>query len=322
MKQRLLRTKVQTDPQKFPIELRNALSSVVRLRSSVPDDAFTAGTLGTEREGYGAVIASSGLVLTIGYLTAEAETIWITIADGRAFSGHVLAYDFETGFGLVQILEQVDLPALPLGQSEKAKVGDQVFVAGSGKDAQTLVASIVARQEFAGYWEYALDDAIFTAPAHPNWGGTAVINLAGELIGIGSLLVQGADQNDETEDINMVVPVDILKPRLDALLKSGHSGQVPRPWLGIYATEVSNHVVIMGVASRGPASDFDLRQGDIVLNVSGKDVNSLGGFYRRIWELGPAGVEVPLQILRDNQPHEITIKSGDRAAFLKSPTLQ
>lgn len=224
---------MQTDPQKFPIELRNALSSVVGLRSSVPADAFTAGTLGTEREGYGAVIRNSGLVLTIGYLTAEAETIWITMADGRTFPGHVLAYDFETGFGLVQILERVDLPAIALGQSEKAEVGDQIIVAGSGKDAQTLIASIVARQEFAGYWEYALDDAIFTAPAHPKWGGTAVINLAGELIGIGSLLVQSADQDDETPDINMVVPVDILEPRLEALLKSGHSGQVPRPWLGV-----------------------------------------------------------------------------------------
>ena len=322
MKQRDLRSKVQTNPQKFPIELRNALSCVVGLRSSVPDDAFTAGILGTEREGYGAVIASSGLILTIGYLTAEAETIWISMADGRTFPGHVLAYDFETGFGLVQILERIDLHALPLGESDKAKVGDQVIVAGSGKDAQTLVANIVARHEFAGYWEYAIDDAIFTSPAHPKWGGTAVINLAGELIGIGSLLVQAADQDDETEDINMVVPVDILKPRLEALLKSGHSGQEPRPWLGVYATEVSNHVVIMGVASRGPASDFDLRQGDIVINVSGKDVKSLGNFYRRIWESGPAGVEVPLQILRDNQPREITIKSGDRAAFLKSPALQ
>ncbi len=316
------RTDVQTEPDPIPTALRQALAAVVSLSSTIPEDAFTAGILGTERSGYGAIIRPSGLVLTIGYLTAEAETIWITLADGRSFPGHVLAYDFETGFGLVQILERADFPVVSLGQSEAAQVGDKVIVAGSGEDGQSIAAHIVARQDFAGYWEYALDDAIFTAPAHPNWGGAAVINMAGELIGIGSLLVQGADEENRSEDINMVVPVDILKPRLEALLATGQSGQPARPWLGLFATEMAGGVAILDVAEDAPASECGLQQGDIVLGVAGEDIDDLGDFYRRVWALGPAGTDVPMTILRDGRTHSITVTSADRAAFLKAPTLQ
>lgn len=313
---------VQIDIEKFPSQLKDALSAVVSLRSTIPADAFTAGILGTEREGYGAVIRNSGLVLTIGYLTAEAETIWITAAGGRTYPGHVLTYDFETGFGLVQILERVDIAAVPLGESASVEVGDQVIVAGLGKGSEIVVANIVARQEFAGYWEYALDEALFTAPAHPNWGGTAVINMNGELIGIGSLLVQGAGEDNEIEDINMVVPIDILKPRLDSLLKTGQSGHPPRPWLGIYAADVSDQTTVLDIAEGGPAANSDIRQGDILLAVAGAQITGLGDFYRRVWALGSAGVDVPLQILRDGEVMMITVTSGDRSTYLKSPVMQ
>ena len=313
---------MQTDIEKFPSQLKDALSAVVSLSSTIPDDAFTAGILGTEREGYGAIIRRSGLVLTIGYLTAEAETIWVTTADGRTYPGHVMTYDFETGFGLVQLLERVDIHALELGESESVEVGDQVLVAGSGKQSEIVVANIVARQEFAGYWEYALDDALFTAPAHPNWGGTAVINMNGELVGIGSLLVQGAGEDNEVEDINMVVPIDILKPRLDSLLRTGQSGHPPRPWLGLYAADVSDQTTVLDVAEGGPAADVDIRQGDILLAVAGDQITGLGDFYRRVWALGTAGVDVPLQILRDGEVNMITVTSADRSTYLKSPVLQ
>ena len=318
----LIRVIVQTDTEKFPSQLKDALAAVVSLRSTIPEDAFTAGILGTEREGYGAIIRSSGLVLTIGYLTAEAETIWITAANGQTYPGHVLTYDFETGFGLVQILERVDMPAIALGESANAEVGDRVIVAGAGRQSEIVVSHIVARQEFAGYWEYALDDALFTAPAHPNWGGAAVINMNGELIGTGSLLVQGAGEDNEVEDINMVVPIDILKPRLNSLLQTGQSGHPPRPWLGLYAADVSDQTTVLDVAEGGPAAESDIRQGDILLAVAGNQISGLGDFYRRVWALGSAGVEVPLQILRDGEVNMITVTSGDRSTYLKSPKLQ
>lgn len=308
------------EPGKFPSNLRHALSAVVSLRSIVPEDAFTAETLGTERAGYGAIIRSSGLVLTIGYLTAEAETIWISTADGKIFPGHVLCYDFETGFGLVQILARVDLPALALGSSAEMRIGDDVIVAGAGSGGETLVARIVARQEFAGYWEYAIDDALFTAPAHPHWGGTAVLNLAGELIGIGSLLVQGASEDNVTENINMVVPIDLLKPRLDDLVTTGRPKGPPRPWLGLFATEISGRVVVISVSPHGPAAASPLSRGDVVTAVAGSEVAGLGDFFHKVWALGPAGVEVPLAIERDGASAEITVRSGDRNSYLKAPT--
>ena len=197
------------------------------LRAIIPADAFTADTLGTERSGNG-VLIRDGVVLTIGYLITEAETVWLHLADGRAVPGHVLAYDQETGFGLVQALARLELPALPIGQSKTAKVGDPVVVAGAGGRKHSVVARIAAKQEFAGNWEYVLDEAIFTAPAHPFWGGTAMIGPSGELLGIGSLQVQQVRESGTPEPLNMIVPIDILKPILEDLLTLGRPNHPPR----------------------------------------------------------------------------------------------
>src|SRR6267154_5901897 len=211
---------VQPRGEDFNFDLNQALSTVVGLSARVPDDAFTASILGTERAGNGVVIRKDGLVLTIGYLITEAETIWLSLSDGRAVPGHMLGYDQETGFGLVQALARLDLPELPLGQSSGAPVGEPVVVGGAGGRHHSVAAHIAARQEFAGYWEYVLDEAIFTAPAHPNWGGTAVIGPKGDLIGIGSLQLEQPRENG-TEHLNMIVPIDLLKPILDDLLTLG-----------------------------------------------------------------------------------------------------
>src|SRR5437763_283779 len=166
---------VEPKPQDYGYDLDRALAALVGISSVVPADAFSAETLGTERAGNGVLIRGDGVVLTIGYLITEAEQVWVTFSDGRAAPGHVLGYDQETGFGLVQALARVDLPALSLGRSSDARVGERVVVGGAGGRHRSVAARIAARQEFAGYWEYVLDEAIFTAPAHPNWGGTAMI---------------------------------------------------------------------------------------------------------------------------------------------------
>ena len=181
----------------------------------------------------------------------------------------MLAFDQETGFGLLQALARLDLPALPVGSSKDAEIGERVVVAGAGGRQHAVAARIIAKQEFAGYWEYVLDEAIFTAPAHPNWGGTALIGPAGDLLGIGSLQIQQAAPQRRLEDVNMIVPIDLLKPILDDLLTIGRPNRPSRPWLGIYATEVGSNVAILGLASRGPAQQADLRAGDIVLGVAG-----------------------------------------------------
>lgn len=333
---------LQPNPADYAFDLATALSAVVGLRATIPEDAFLAPMLGTERAGHGVVISDRGLVLTIGYLIAEAETIWLTPGVGPPVEGHALAYDQETGFGLVQALARLPVPAMPIGHSAKARVGDPVVVAGAGGLQRAIAASIVAKHEFAGYWEYVLDEAIFTAPAHPgNWGGTAVIGPQGQLLGIGSLrLEQGRDSRLEQRDLNMSVPIDLLKPIFDDLLHHGRPSHPPRPWLGLYAAEIENRITVIGIADRGPAQRAGLRNGDIVQSVSGAEVQSLlpperdrttplpgvtskalAAMFRRIWACGPAGVEIPITVEREGRTIESRIASADRSSFFKAPRL-
>jgi S1-C subfamily serine protease len=317
--------KVSPDEQpklsEYAYDLEAAMNAVVGLRAAIPEDAFTAQTLGTERAGNGVVIAERGLVLTIGYLITEAESIWITPGTGHPVPGHALAYDQESGFGLVQALAKVDLPALPLGDSSRTQPGDRVVVAGFGGRQRSVAARVVAKQEFAGYWEYVLDEAIFTAPAHPNWGGTAMIGAAGELLGIGSLQLEQGREKSGSGHLNMIVPIDLLKPIYDDLRRYGHRNRPPRPWLGLFAAEIEDRIVVIGLAERGPAQKAGLRAGDVVLTVAGTQIDDLAVMFRRIWSLGQAGVEVPMQIARDGRTLDQKIVSADRNRFFKVPRL-
>jgi S1-C subfamily serine protease len=293
--------------------------SVVSIRTTIPDDAFTADALGTRREGSGVVIRDDGLVLTIGYLITEAEEVWLTRHDGIVVPGHALAYDQETGFGLVQALGELNLPALAFGDSAGAKAGDPIlFADGTGKAVE---GEIVARQEFAGYWEYLLDNAIFTAPAHPSWGGAALVDGDGKLLGVGSLRLQ-MSQGEKAQDINMVVPIDLLPPVFDDLVTRGAVAKPPRPWLGAFSAEYNGEVVVMSVADNGPADKAGLKRGDIISDVKDKEVNGLADFYRSIWASGPAGIELPLRVVRDGRETWLRVKSIDRAAALKKPQMQ
>jgi S1-C subfamily serine protease len=302
-------------------DLRRALKSIVTIQSSIPEDAYTAHTLGEQRSGSGVVIGEAGLVLTIGYLITEAESVWIAAADRRVTPGHALAVDPESGFGLVQALDRLDCPALEFGQSSQTKVGDPVVVAAGG-DTKPVHASIVGKQEFAGYWEYFLEEAIFTAPAHPFWGGGAAIDASGRLLGIGSLHVEQLTARGGPRDINMIVPIDLLPPILEDLLNFGRVNKPARPWLGIYSAENDGEIVVAAVADRSPAAAAGLRRGDILASVRGAEIADLGDFYRKVWRCGDAGVEVPIEIIRDGRALGLKVHSADRAGFLKRPRLQ
>jgi len=310
---------VQPRAEDYSYDLERTLSSVVGLHSIVPSDAFTADTLGVERAGNG-VLIDEGLVLTVGYLITEAETVWLHFGDGHVIQGHALGLDQETGFGLVQALGKIDLPALEIGFSKSADVGERVVVGGAGGRTRSLAGRIAARQEFAGYWEYVLDEAIFTYPAHPNWGGTALISGAGKLIGIGSLQLERA-RGGKNEHLNMVVPIDLLNPILDDLRKFGRVNRPVRPWLGIYSTEIEDKVVVVGIAPKGPAARAEIKTGDVVVAVNGDRISTLAGMYRKVWMLGQAGVEVPLTLYRDGVTFDVRVNSSDRAKFLKGPRL-
>ena len=307
-------------PEDYDFDLEETLDAIVGITAIIPDDAMTADVLGTKRSGNG-VLIDDGLILTISYLITEAETIWVSLADGTVVPGHILGYDHSTGFGLVQALARLKQTGLRLGDSSAVRLGDEVIVCGYGGLDHAVVAQVITKQEFAGYWEYVLDEAMFTAPAHEHWGGTAVINNAGDVVGIGSLQVQHGGSDSHDVDLNMVVPINLLKPILHDLKTIGRRAAPARPWLGIYAADVNDNILVAGIASGGPADNTELAIGDIIVSVNGHDVSDLAQFFRCIWSLGDAGVDVPLRIHREGHALDIIIESVDRLDLLKPPVL-
>jgi S1-C subfamily serine protease len=300
-------------------DLERTLNSMVSIRAQIPEDAFTAPILGTDRGG-SAVVIRENVVLTIGYLITEAQSVWITTNQGQVVPGYPLAYDQITGFGLVRALGKLDAPVIPLGTAAAAKVGDVALMMSKGGADHALMTRLTDKREFAGYWEYILDEALFSSPAHPEWSGAALVDEQGQLLGIGSLLSQEGT-SDENTHANMSVPIDLLKPILENLLNTGQSGVAARPWLGLYAGESRGQVMVGGLSASGPAAKAGVHMGDLIVDVAGIRVSSLAEFLRAVWGLGCAGVRVPLNIGRDGDLLRLDIQSLDRNDLLKRPQM-
>lgn len=298
------------------------LDAVVGVRASVPRDARSAQTLGTTREGSGVVIDDSGLVLTIGYLVMESSQVEIEFRGGRKLPAQVAAYDYDSGFGLLRPATPVAVPPVPLGESNSIEARSPVLVVSFGSRAEPTAAYVTSRRDFAGYWEYLLPNAIFTAPPHMHFGGAALFDEQGRLLGIGSLIVGDSMGTGRLLPGNMFIPIDALKPILSDLLTHGRAAGPARPWLGVYTSELRGHVVINRVAPEGPAAAAGLVADDLIVAVGGETVTGQADFYRKLWALGEAGVDVPLTVLRRDGLAEITVTSGDRYDFLRmSPSL-
>jgi S1-C subfamily serine protease len=293
------------------------LKAIVKIRAVIPEDARTARSLGTEREGNGVVIDSNGHVLTIGYLILEAETIEVVGPEGKPVGATFVGYDHNTGFGLLRTNKPLNVVPMKLGKSSGLKEGDPILVASHGGSDSVQAARVVTRNEFAGYWEYLLDDAIFTAPPISNFGGAALIGRDGQLLGIGSLLTQVMIQGLGSISCNMFVPIDHLNPILAGLIATGRSHEPPRPWLGLYGQETHGRVFVLRVTPGGPAEQAGLQPRDIILTVKGEEVKGLADFFRKVWALGNAGVDVPLSILQGARIRDVTVHSGDRYHFFR-----
>ncbi len=304
------------DPRALAFDLDQALSAMVLVHSRVPETALTAAALGTERAGNGACIGDDGLVITIGYLVTEAEQVWLTSSEGQTAPGYVVGYDQETGFGLVRAVQPLDVSALSLGDSETIEPHDSIIVAAHGGREHAINAKVSTKGEFAGYWEYVLDEAIFTVPAHPNWGGTGAIGMHGELLGIGSLLVQQVTPSGESASANMIVPIDLLKPIFDDLCNYGRRSTPARPWMGMLVQDVGDHLVVGNTYPECPADEAGLKPGDTILEVAGEPMTGLAQMFRKVWSLGPAGTEIPLRLLREGRTFEVLLHSIDRNARL------
>ena len=297
-----------------PPELTVDALSVVKVRTQAVRDARSSRTLGSEREGTGVVIDTNGLVLTIGYLITEAEKIELSTTDGRVFPATVLGYDNSTGMGLLKAL--TPLPVKPVDFGDSASLAERELVLIVGFDG-VAPAYVVSKRAFVGYWEYVLDEAIYTAPATVNWQGAALLSRDGKLLGIGSLVVGDALGTQANIPGNMFVPIDIVKPVVGDMVANGKSTAIPRPWIGVNTTEVQGNLIVTRVSPESPADDAGLQKGDIIVGIGGKAVQGQRDFYKQLWATGRAGVEVPLEVLKGNQVQKYTVKSTDRDSYFR-----
>lgn len=299
------------------------LDAMVSIKAHIPEDAMSASLLGTERTGHGVRIRDDGLIATIGYVINEAESVWIGTAGGTVVPGFVVGYDFESGFGLVMPTMPLEGPVMPIGSAASLAVGDRVHVTGCGSHEQVVDAVVVAKEEFAGRWEYLIDEAIFTMPPHESWSGAALIDLAGRLCGLGSLVIQGFELDGETHTVNMFVPIDLLMPIIDDICAYGRRAGPPKPWLGVLVHEDQNdQLTIVGVYRNCPADKAGLKPGDVIVGVDDTPVRGLANMFRRVWRLGSAGVEVPIRVVRDNETLDKVVESDDRVIFQRIGTVQ
>ena len=312
----------QAQPKQSDVSfnLNEVLDSVVLIRSEVPEDAMTAQILGSERVGNGILIDHNGLILTVGYLIAEATKVWITLNDGFTVLGDVVCYEHETGFGLVQALGKLNAIPMNIGNSSSVESGDPIIFAAAGGKKHSLFSNLASKRAFVGSWEYALEEALFTVPVHPNWAGAGLIDRNGNLVGIGSLFVQ--DAGPKEVDGNMSIPINLFKTVMKSMKELGSSGKNPRPWLGLYISDNNNTISIAGMVSRGPAAEAGFKVGDQILSVNNQEVIDLHHFYKSMWALGDAGIEIRIKVLRENKGEIIIgVKSIDRQLLLRKPML-
>jgi S1-C subfamily serine protease len=291
------------------------LDAIVEVRISVPENARTAERFGTNRVASGVVIDKTGHILTIGFQTIEAETIEIVGKDRQTVDAIVVAYDRNTGFGLLRATSPLQVTPMPLGSSSEVKEGDAVLAANYGTQDAVQGVRVVARKEFAGPWEYLLENAIFTAPPIVRFSGAALINRKGHLVGIGYLFSQLMIADQGIMPTNMFVPIDLLKPILSDLKLSGSSKLSSRPWLGVRTEELYGRLFVEHVISDSPSEKAGIKTGDIILAVNKQDVHGMADFYRKVWALGKAGVDVPLRILQGIQIRDIIVHSTAHNRF-------
>jgi S1-C subfamily serine protease len=309
-------------PAEAQQQAEDILNAIVKVKSTIPNEARTARILGTTREGNGVLIDSDGHILTIGYLVLEANRIEVVDRKGKTFEATFIGYDHQTGFGIVRSNENLGVKPIKIGHSAALKQGDPILVAGHGGTDAVQGVRVVSRGEFTGYWEYLLENAIYTTPPYSSYGGAALIGPEGKLLGIGSIFTQKSISGFGIIPCNMFVPIDLLQPILDDLIRSGRPGRPQQPWLGISVEETHGRVIVMRVTSGGPAEKAGLKTGDIILAVNNKSVAGLSDFYRKVWSLGKAGVDVPLSVLKDVRIHEVVVQSEDRYQYLETKTNQ
>lgn len=300
--------------------LARAVHAVVGLRVTAAEGALSAPTLGRERSGSGVVIGDDGLILTIGYLVIEADTIQVTTHDNRVLPARPVGYDQATGFGLVRALLPLrGIAPASLGSATEVALRSPLVAATGGAEGGMGLARLLSRRAFSGYWEYHIDNALFTSPPLRNHSGAALFNPRGELLGIGSLFVGDAGGGSSAVPGNMFVPVDLLKPILGEMQRTGSTRASRRPWLGLSSVERDGRVHIVRVNRESPAQEAGLATGDVVLAVDGEKVTTLEAFYKKLWARPEPEGEVQLTVQHGTEIRQVTVRTVDRMKTMRKP---
>lgn len=306
------------EPQeRSSVDADKLFGAILKVEARAVSDARSIATLGREREGTGIIIGADGLVLTIGYLIIEAEHVNLVDARGRTLPASVVGYDHATGLALVRSIVPLDATPLPLGDSTQLEEREPVLIINHGGRSDATLAYVVSRRPFTGNWEYLLESAIYTSPPALNWSGAALIGKDGSLLGIGSLILRDATDADPHLPGNMFVPVDLLKPIMNDLVRNGRRAGPARPWLGVSADEVQGRLLVTRVSPEGPADRAGVRSGDIILAIGSDAVHSQAEFYRKLWSRGSAGSDITLRLLQGSDVHELTVHSMDRLDYFR-----
>src|ERR1700730_198598 len=312
---------LSTGPHAFAAELAadpaRRLDAVVRVHPEIPAQARTGAFLGTKRDGSGVVIDDAGLVVTIGYLVTEAMAAEVTTGSGKVSRADIVGFDIESGLGLLRAADPLEVKAMPIGTAKDLAEKTPVIVARYRGAEAAHPAFVVSGGPFSGYWEYLLEDAVFTAPPYAAWSGAALIAPDGKLAGIGSLIVGDADGGFPG---TMFVPIDRLPPVMGDLIALGRPSSTPRPWLGANLQDFDGKLVVRRVAPEGPADTAGVRHGDRVTAIDGSPVHDLAEVYRALWGRGDAGIKVKLTVMRQGEEHRIEVKTIDRYRDLNLDT--
>jgi S1-C subfamily serine protease len=305
------------DPKRvsaLPTHIEHVAPAVIGIHVEVPPDRPSAATLGAERWGSGVLFDAAGYALTVSYVLMDAARIDVVLRDGRKVEATVVGLDLESGLGVIKLDGPGPWPAAALGDSTKIAVGDVTGTVGMDEEG-SLVATpgtVKSIRSFAASWEYMLDRAFFVAPYNAAFGGAALVDQTGAVVGITSLRL------GEAPFTNLAIPIEQFLGGKDELIAKGRvESRRPRPWIGLYTRETDGGVVVAGVSPIGPARTAGFRPGDLIVRVNGEQVSSQAEFYRRLW-LGSVGQDVQLVVKRAARLEAITVRSVDRYRLFQS----
>ncbi len=293
--------------------IHSALPSSVDLRVEIPERHPSSRTLGSERMGSGTLVDPQGYIITVNYVVMGARTITVTLMGEKQYAGELIAQDFESGLALIKIPAQ-DLPYLRPAPGDEVQTGQATFiVASTGNTGRRVSGGYVTSLEaYDAQWEFLLEKSIRTTAFNPGFGGGALVDFQGRLMGVVAFNL------NEMAKFSLAIPIEYYFQYEQELKQHGMVRSRPqRSWLGFYPQLFAGHLVVASVVQGGPAEQNGMKEGDIILRVEDQKIQSRTELYREIWKKQP-GEKISFRLLRDEESINLAVVSGNRSEFYKN----